>query len=116
MTVMSTAGFMGAFGVSILVWTSCSPDAARGDTVAGLARPASQVLTHIAELDSRSLTPVAKAHLGLRLYREEMLHRTGSRVPGPESRGPAPAANPVTHDFVLARITRRLAETGADPA
>lgn len=65
-------------------------------------------LTRLKELSDRALKPVQKARLGLRFYRDEMVNRT----PPP----PPPFTEFKTHDYVLARITRKLREAGADPA
>src|SRR5205814_7386441 len=46
------------------------------------------------------------ARLGLRLYREEMVNPTPRPAP--------PYTDVHTHDYVLAQITRKLAESGAD--
>src|SRR5688500_15913895 len=51
------------------------------------------------ELDDKKLAPGAKAKLGLRLYREEMLRPT----PRPQAQ-PGKPADPRTHDWVLARL------------
>ena len=63
-------------------------------------------LNRLKELDNPRLTPVQKANLGLQLYRAEMLHPTPRPRP--------PATDPQGHDYVLAQITRKLADGGAD--
>jgi hypothetical protein len=62
----------------------------------------------LAVLDSPSLSSTQRANLGLRLYRDEMV--TPTPRPGP------PYTSIVTHDYVLAQISRKLAESDADIA
>lgn len=64
------------------------------------------VLACLKELDTPSHTPAQRANLGLRLYRDEMVNPTPR--PGP------PYTSVVTHDYVLAQITRKLADSDAD--
>lgn len=63
-------------------------------------------LSRLKELDNPSRTPAQRANFGLRLYRDEMVNPTPR--PGP------PYTSIVTHDYVLAQITRKLAEADAD--
>lgn len=58
------------------------------------------------ELDGAKLDPTGKARLGLRLYRDEMVDPTPAPKP--------PYTEVKTHDWVLAQITRKLAQVGAD--
>jgi hypothetical protein len=71
---------------------------------AGASRPFS--LNDLKELENPNLKPVDRAVLGLRFYQAEAAYPT----PYPRS----PYTDFRTHDYVLARITARLAETGAD--
>src|SRR5688572_14849064 len=68
--------------------------------------PVAAKVTVGSALADAKLTGAQKASLGLRLYREEMLHPT----PAPK----APYTEIRTHDYVLAEITRKLVENGAD--
>jgi len=63
-------------------------------------------ISRLRELENPSRTPAQRANLGLRLYRDEMV--TPTPRPGP------PYTSIVTHDYVLAQITRKLAESDAD--
>lgn len=89
--------------ICIGVFVSCQSDAA---TVMPLARKPEFNLSRLKELDSTSRTPAQRANLGLRFYRDEMV--TPTPRPGP------PYISIVTHDYVLAQITRKLAESDAD--
>jgi len=73
--------------------------------------PPNITLQRLKELDNPKLQPTQKAKLGLRLYRQEMLHPT----PRPQPKDGKPSTDPVTHDYVLARVTEKLAAVGADP-
>lgn len=72
----------------------------------------SQVLLHLKELDNKKLTPVQKAKLGLRLYRAEMVAPT----PRPTAKAGQPVTDVRSHDWVLAKITQKLADANADTA
>ena len=63
-------------------------------------------IPHLKTLDAPVLTPEKKAHLGLSLLRQELDHPTPPLRP--------PFTNFKTHDYFLARITRKLVECGAD--
>jgi len=65
-------------------------------------------LERLKELELSKLTPVERASLGLRLYRDEMVRPTPRPTP--------PYTDFKTHDYVLAQITRKLAEVDADTA
>ena len=86
-------------------FVSCQSEAA---TELPLERKPEFNLSRLKELDSPSRTPTQRANLGLRLYRDEMV--TPTPRPGP------PYTSIVTHDYVLAQITRKLAESDADAA
>ena len=59
-------------------------------------------------MEGAKLSGARKASLGLRLYRDEMVHPTPRPAP--------PYADYETHDHVLAQITRKRASSGADVA
>jgi len=84
-------------------FVSCQSEAA---TELPLERKPEFNLSRLKELDNPSRTPSQRANLGLRLYRDEMV--TPTPRPGP------PYTSIVTHDYVLAQITRKLAESDAD--
>src|SRR5579872_3037900 len=63
-------------------------------------------LARLKELDNPKLSGAQKATLGLRLYRDEMIHPT----PRPQSA----VGGFVTHDYVMAEITKKLVSSGAD--
>jgi hypothetical protein len=70
------------------------------------ARPS--VLERLKELENPKLSPLERARLGLRLYRDEVVEPT--RIPGP------PYMDFRTHDYVLAQLTETLAKGEVDPA
>ena len=73
----------------------------------GLAAPCWAFdLKRLPELEQSKLTPAQRSQMALRLYREEMVHRTPAPKP--------PYTDPITHDYVLAQITRKLAAGKAD--
>jgi hypothetical protein len=83
-----------------------TPAAPAASARAGNSSKGHPILDRLKELENPKLTPVQKAKLGLRLYRDEMVNPTPR--PGP------PYTDFRTHDYVLAEITKKLAEAGAD--
>ena len=65
-------------------------------------------LSRLRELQDARLSPGQRLNLGLRLYRDEMVNPT----PRPQP----PYTDFQTHDYVLAQITRKLAEAELDDA
>jgi hypothetical protein len=63
------------------------------------------VLKRLKELRDAKVSAVERARLGQRLYRDEMVNPT-PRVP--------PYTDYLTHDYVMAQITKRLAELDTD--
>lgn len=90
----------------LLMFTAAGSVAAANSS--GTTPEAGFDLARLKGLESSQLTSRQKASLGLRLFRDEMT------LPTPGPRPPFTAFK--THDYVLARITRKLAETGADVA
>src|SRR5262249_10152905 len=60
------------------------------------------------ELDNPKLSPAQRASLGEHFYRAEMMHPTPHAKP--------PSTDPMSHDYVLAQITRKLVRCGAETA
>jgi hypothetical protein len=91
------------FGLLVALGLWCAVEVTAAPTSA--PKPGLE-LARLKELDNPSRSPAQRANLGLRLYRDEMVNPTPR--PGP------PYTSVVTHDYVLAQITRKLAESDAD--
>jgi len=77
-----------------------------GQEVGATATDTGFDLPRLKTLDAPALTPAKKAQRGLSFYRVELEHPTPRLLP--------PYTDFKTHDYVLARITRKLGESGAD--
>jgi hypothetical protein len=70
--------------------------------------PKPSMLERVKELENPKVSPVERARLGLRLYRDELVNPT--QIPGP------PYVDFRTHDYILAQITETLARVEVDAA
>lgn len=94
-----------------LFWLSSTPayTAPHSSARSAPRTEATSPLDGLRKLEDVKLTALQKGKLGLQLYRNAILHPS-AKTGKPDPTQPAF----VTQDYVLAQITRKLAETGAD--